>query len=207
MPRAWNFFARVLRPTDIKLKENTIMTLPTYSETIVLGGGCFWCTEAVFVQVKGVLDVESAYCNGQTLNPTYEQVCSGLTGHNEVVRLTYDPLVISTRVLLEIFFVIHDPTTLNRQGNDRGTQYRSGIYFTNDKQAEDAKAIIAEIDAEGVLDRPIVTEVLPLNNYSAAEDYHQDFFERNPTQGYCLTVAAPKVWKFKKTFSDWVKAK
>jgi peptide-methionine (S)-S-oxide reductase len=103
--------------------------------------------------------------------------------------------------------VIHDPTTLNRQGNDRGTQYRSGIYFTHDHQAEEAKSIIAEIDAEGVLDRPIVTEVLPLHNYSAAEDYHQDFFERNPTQGYCLAVAAPKVWKFKKTFSDWVKAK
>ena len=182
------------------------MTLPTHSETIVLGGGCFWCTEAVFVQVKGVLDVESGYCNGKTLNPTYEQVCSGMTGHNEVVRLTYDPQVISTRVLLEIFFVIHDPTTLNRQGNDRGTQYRSGIYVTNDQQAEAANAIIQEINAEGVFDNAVVTEVVPLSNYSAAEDYHQDFFERNPTQGYCLAVAAPKVWKFKKTFSEWVKA-
>ena len=182
------------------------MTSPTQSESIVLGGGCFWCTEAVYVQVKGVLDVESGYCNGQTLNPSYEQVCSGLTGHNEVVRLTYDPQVISTRVLLEIFFVIHDPTTLNRQGNDRGTQYRSGIYFTTHQQAEVAKDIIAEINAEGVLDRPIVTEVLPLQNYSAAEDYHQDFFERNPTQGYCMAVAAPKVWKFKSTFKEWVRA-
>lgn len=182
------------------------MILPTQSESIVLGGGCFWCTEAVYVQVKGVLDVESGYCNGQTLNPTYEQVCSGLTGHNEVVRLTFDPQVISTRVLLEIFFVIHDPTTLNRQGNDRGTQYRSGIYFTTHQQAEVAKDIIAEINAEGVLDGPIVTEVLPLQNYSAAEDYHQDFFERNPTQGYCMAVAAPKVWKFKKTFSEWTKS-
>ena len=182
------------------------MILPTQSESIVLGGGCFWCTEAVYVQVKGVLDVESGYCNGQTLNPTYEQVCSGLTGHNEVVRLTFDPQVISTRVLLEIFFVIHDPTTLNRQGNDRGTQYRSGIYFTTLDQAEVANDIIAEINAEGVLDRPIVTEVLPLQNYSAAEDYHQDFFERNPTQGYCMAVAAPKVWKFKKTFAEWTKS-
>jgi peptide-methionine (S)-S-oxide reductase len=182
------------------------MTLPTHSETIVLGGGCFWCTEAVFVQVKGVLDVESGYCNGKTLNPTYEQVCSGMTGHNEVVRLVYDPQVISTRVLLEIFFVIHDPTTLNRQGNDRGTQYRSGVYFTNPSQAQVAKDIIAEIDAEGVFDSAVVTEVLPLDNYTVAEDYHQDFFERNPTQGYCLAVAAPKVWKFKKTFSEWVKA-
>ena len=188
------------------LKDNTPMTESTQFETIVLGGGCFWCTEAVFVQVRGVLDVESGYCNGQTLNPTYEQVCSGMTGHNEVVRLTYDPSVISTRVLLEIFFAIHDPTTLNRQGNDRGTQYRSGIYFTTQAQAETAKAIIAEIDADDVFDSSVVTEVLPLQNYSAAEDYHQDFFERNPTQGYCLAVAAPKVWKFKKTFSQWVKS-
>jgi peptide-methionine (S)-S-oxide reductase len=191
----------------LNLKDNTEMTQSTQFETIVLGGGCFWCTEAVFVQVRGVLDVESGYCNGQTLNPTYEQVCSGMTGHNEVVRLTYDPSVISTRVLLEIFFVIHDPTTLNRQGNDRGTQYRSGVYFTTPSQADAAKAIIAEIDADDVFDTSVVTEVLPLQNYSAAEDYHQDFFERNPTQGYCLAVAAPKVWKFKKTFSQWVKSK
>jgi peptide-methionine (S)-S-oxide reductase len=191
----------------LNLKDNTEMTQSTQFETIVLGGGCFWCTEAVFVQVRGVLDVESGYCNGQTLNPTYEQVCSGMTGHNEVVRLTYDPSVISTRVLLEIFFAIHDPTTLNRQGNDRGTQYRSGVYFTTPSQADAAKAIIAEIDADDVFDTSVVTEVLPLQNYSAAEDYHQDFFERNPTQGYCLAVAAPKVWKFKKTFSQWVKSK
>ena len=190
----------------MNLKDNTEMTQSTQFETIVLGGGCFWCTEAVFVQVRGVLDVESGYCNGQTLNPTYEQVCSGMTGHNEVVRLTYAPSVISTRVLLEIFFAIHDPTTLNRQGNDRGTQYRSGVYFTTPSQADAAKAIIAEIDADDVFDTSVVTEVLPLQNYSAAEDYHQDFFERNPTQGYCLAVAAPKVWKFKKTFSQWVKS-
>ena len=182
------------------------MTLINQTETIVLGGGCFWCTEAVFVQVNGVLDVESGYCNGKTLNPTYEQVCSGLTGHNEVVKLTYDPKIISFRVLLEIFFVIHDPTTLNRQGNDRGTQYRSGVYFTSPEQAQQAQNIIAEIDADDVFDTAVVTEVLALDNYSAAEDYHQDFFERNPTQGYCLAVAAPKVWKFKKTFSEWVKA-
>jgi peptide-methionine (S)-S-oxide reductase len=182
------------------------MTLINQTETIVLGGGCFWCTEAVFVQVKGVLDVESGYCNGKTLKPTYEQVCSGLTGHNEVVKLTYDPKIISFRVLLEIFFVIHDPTTLNRQGNDRGTQYRSGVYFTSPEQAQQAQNIIAEIDADDVFDTAVVTEVLALDNYSAAEDYHQDFFERNPTQGYCLAVAAPKVWKFKKTFSEWVKA-
>jgi peptide-methionine (S)-S-oxide reductase len=191
----------------LNLRDNLSMTIPSHSETLVLGGGCFWCTEAVYVQVKGVLDVESGYCNGRTINPTYEQVCGGDTGHNEVVRLTYDPQVISTRVLLEIFFVIHDPTTLNRQGNDRGTQYRSGVYFTTPAQAEVAQALIAEIDAENVFDTAVVTEVLAFQNYSAAEEYHQDFFERNPTQGYCLAVAAPKVWKFKKTFSDWVKAK
>ncbi len=187
------------------LGQNVCMQIPSHAQTLVLGGGCFWCTEAVFVQVKGVLDVESGYTNGQALHPTYEQVCSGLTGHNEVVKLVYDPRVITTRTLLEIFFVIHDPTTLNRQGNDRGTQYRSGVYFTNDEQAQAAKDIIAEIEADGVLASSVVTEVLPLQNYSAAEDYHQDFFERNPTQGYCLAVAAPKVWKFKKTFSEWMK--
>jgi peptide-methionine (S)-S-oxide reductase len=192
------------RPLGMNLRDNQPMTLPSQSEILVLGGGCFWCTEAVYVQVKGVLDVESGYCNGRTINPTYEQVCGGDTGHNEVVRLTYDPQIISTRTLLEIFFVIHDPTTLNRQGNDRGTQYRSGVYFTTPAQAEAAKSLIAEIDAENVFDSAVVTEVLPLQNYSAAEEYHQDFFERNPTQGYCLAVAAPKVWKFKKTFSDWV---
>lgn len=197
----------LIRPLGLNLRDNQPMTHPSNSEILVLGGGCFWCTEAVYVQVKGVLDVESGYCNGRTINPTYEQVCGGDTGHNEVVRLTYDPQIISTRTLLEIFFVIHDPTTLNRQGNDRGTQYRSGVYVTSPAQAEMAKALIAEIEAENVFDTAVVTEVLPLQNYSAAEEYHQDFFERNPTQGYCLAVAAPKVWKFKKTFSDWVKPK
>jgi peptide-methionine (S)-S-oxide reductase len=172
-------------------------------ETLVLGGGCFWFTEAVYVRVRGVLDVESGYCNGQTLEPTYEQVCSGRTGHNEVVKLQYDPAQISTRDLLEIFFVIHDPTTLNRQGNDRGTQYRSGIYFTTPEQAELAQALIADWASD--FEAPIVTEVLPLANYSAAEDYHQDFFERNPTQGYCVAVAAPKVSKLRKSFAHWVK--
>ena len=174
--------------------------------TLVLGGGCFWCTEAVYVRVRGVLDVESGYANGQTVSPTYEQVCSGRTGHNEVVKLQYDPAQISTRELLEIFFVIHDPTTLNRQGNDRGTQYRSGIYVTSPGQAEVAQTLIDELaHAKTFDDDVIVTEVLPLANYSAAEDYHQDFFERNPGQGYCLAVAAPKVAKFRQTFARLVK--
>ncbi len=174
-------------------------------ETITLGGGCFWCTEAVYVGVKGVVDVESGYCNGHTLQPNYEQVCTGATGHNEVVKLVFDPVQISLREILEIFFVIHDPTTLNRQGNDSGTQYRSGIYYSNAEQAEVAQSVMAEMAQSGVDARPLVTEVLPLANYSAAEDYHQDFFANHPNQGYCMAVAAPKVAKFRKTFARLAK--
>jgi peptide-methionine (S)-S-oxide reductase len=170
-------------------------------QTITLGGGCFWCTEAVYVQVRGVLDVESGYSNGAVQRPSYEQVCTGTTGHNEVVKLVFDPAVISVREILEIFFVIHDPTTLNRQGNDTGTQYRSGIYISHPEHEAIAKEIIAEMPASGIYSRPIVTEVQPLTNYWPAEDYHQDYFERNPGQGYCVAVAAPKVAKFRKTFA------
>ena len=178
---------------------------PSNVQTITLGGGCFWCTEAVFVEVNGIMDVESGYSNGQALNPTYEQVCSGTTGHNEVVKLVYDPAVISTREVLEIFFVIHDPTTLNRQGNDSGTQYRSGIYYATPEQKEIANNLIAEVTASKHYASPIVTQVLPVANYSAAEAYHQDFFARNPNQGYCMAVAAPKVQKFRKTFARFAK--
>ena len=170
------------------------------TETIVLGGGCFWCTESVFKEVRGVLDVESGYSNGQETAPTYEQVCTGRTGCNEVVKLVYDPAVIGTRQILEIFFATHDPTQLNRQGNDVGTQYRSGIYFTTPEQKAVADALMAEIGKDALFDAPVVTEVAPLAHYFAAEDYHQDFFERNPHQGYCLAVAAPKVAKFRQTF-------
>ena len=175
-------------------------------ETITLGGGCFWCTEAVFVQVRGVVDVESGYSNGQMHAPTYEDVCTGTTGHNEVVKLVYDPAQISTREVLEIFFCIHDPTTLNRQGNDSGTQYRSGIYISTPEQQAVAREVIAEMTASGVYGRAIVTEVVPVNNYWPAEDYHQDFFARNPHQGYCMAVAAPKVAKFRKTFARMQKS-
>ncbi len=175
-------------------------------QTVTLGGGCFWCTEAVFVKVRGVTDVESGYSNGHVLRPSYEQVCSGDTGHNEVVKLVYDPVQISLREILEIFFVIHDPTTLNRQGNDAGTQYRSGIYVSTPEQGEIATNMLAEMTQAKAFGRPIVTEVLPLSNYWPAEDYHQDFFERNPFQGYCMAVAAPKVEKFRKTFARLVKA-
>lgn len=171
------------------------------TQTLVLGGGCFWCLEAVFKEVRGVLDVESGYSNGQARQPSYEEVCTGATGCNEVVKLVYDPAQVSTRELLEIFFVIHDPTTLNRQGNDAGTQYRSGIYFTTEEQRVTAQALIDELIAADAFGRPIVTELLPLQHYWPAEDYHQDFFERNPYQGYCMAVAAPKVAKFRKTFA------
>ncbi len=176
-------------------------TLPT----ITLGGGCFWCTEAVFVQVRGVTDVESGYSNGHVTQPSYEQVCSGTTGHNEVVRLTYDPTQISLREILEIFFVIHDPTTLNRQGNDAGTQYRSGIYWSTSEQEKVVEHMLSEMNEAKLFNQPIVTEVQPLTNYWPAEDYHQDFFERNPNQGYCVAVAGPKVAKFRKTFTDRVR--
>ena len=174
------------------------------SETIVLGGGCFWCTEAVFVKVRGITDVESGYSNGQTQRPSYEQVCTGTTGHNEVVKLTYDPGQIGLRQILEIFFVVHDPTTLNRQGNDSGSQYRSGIYYTTPEQKQVAEDLIREMTKDNLFGKPIVTEVVPMTNYSPAEEYHQDFFEKNPYQGYCVAVASPKVAKFRKTFKDLV---
>jgi len=175
------------------------------TQTLVLGGGCFWCTEAVYVAVKGITDVESGYSNGQETAPSYEQVCAGRTGCNEVVKLIYDAAQISTREVLEIFFVIHDPTTLNRQGNDVGTQYRSGIYFTTPEQQQTAQALLDELDKEKLFGKPVVTELLPLAHYFPAEQYHQDFFERNPNQGYCMAVAAPKVAKFRKTFARFAK--
>lgn len=174
-------------------------------ETVVLGGGCFWCTEAVFDQVRGVLDVESGYSNGHAPEPTYEDVCSGTTGHAEVIRVVFDPMVIGLRQILDIFFAIHDPTTPNRQGADVGTQYRSGIYWTHPDQALVANALIGELQAAGVFDAPIVTEVQPLKNYHRAEDYHQGFFVRHPFHGYCMAVAAPKVRKLRRDFSEWTR--
>ncbi len=171
-------------------------------DTITLGGGCFWCTEAVYERVKGVVGVESGYSNGHAVNPSYEQVCTGTTGHNEVVRVAFDTAQITLREVLEIFFVIHDPTTLNRQGNDTGTQYRSGIYFHNAAQEATAREVLAEVNE---LHRGrAVTEVLPEQNWSRAEDYHQHYFVNHPNQGYCAMVVAPKVEKFRKTFAERV---
>jgi peptide-methionine (S)-S-oxide reductase len=173
------------------------------TEIATLGGGCFWCLEAVYQQVKGVLNVESGYAGGQVADPTYEQVCSGNTGHAEVVRLEFDPAVIGYRDILEIFFTIHDPTTPNRQGNDIGTQYRSAIFYHSPQQHETAKQVIAAM--AHVWDAPIVTELNPIADYYKAEDYHQNYFEQHPLQGYCAFVVAPKVAKFRKTFADKMK--
>lgn len=175
------------------------------TETLVLAGGCFWCTEAVFDHVRGVLDVESGYSNGQAERPTYEEVCTGRTGCAEVVKVVYDPAQIDVCTLLHIFFATHDPTTPNRQGADVGTQYRSGIYWTTPAQAEAARAVIAELEASGVYGAPIVTEVEPLRHYWPAEAYHQDFYARHPYHGYCLAVAAPKVDKLRRVFAQYLK--
>jgi len=173
------------------------------NEVITLGGGCFWCTEAVYEQVDGVLAVESGYCNGHVPAPSYEQVCRGDTGHVEVVRVEFDPARITLREVLEIFFAVHDPTTLNRQGNDTGPQYRSGIYLHDESQRAVAVAVRAEADrAHG---GRVVTEIEPLRNYSRAEGYHQHYFAQNPDQGYCTFVVGPKVEKFRKTFAARLK--
>jgi peptide-methionine (S)-S-oxide reductase len=174
------------------------------NETITLGGGCFWCLEAVYELADGVVAVESGYSNGHVERPTYEQVCSGRTGHAEVVRVTFDAQRISLREVLEIFFTIHDPTTLNRQGNDVGTQYRSGIYFESPEHERVAREVLAEANAAH--GGRVVTEVQPLANYSRAEDYHQHYFANHPEQGYCAFVVAPKVEKFRKTFRERVKS-
>ena len=176
-------------------------------QTITLGGGCFWCLEAIFLRVQGVIAVESGYCNGHLQAPSYEQVCQGDSGHVEVVRVTFDAEQISLAELLEIFFHIHDPTTPGRQGNDVGSQYRSGIYWHDTAQEAVAQEVRARADVEmsALLGRPVVTEVLQESNYWPAEAYHQDYFAQHPQQGYCAAVVAPKVEKFKRTFQARLK--
>ncbi|MGQ0816072.1 MAG: peptide-methionine (S)-S-oxide reductase MsrA [Gemmatimonadota bacterium] len=169
-------------------------------EKATLAGGCFWCLEAVYDQLRGVENVDSGYAGGRRPNPTYEQVCTGTTGHAEVVQVTYDPHQISYRDLLDVFFTIHDPTTLNRQGGDVGTQYRSAIFYHNEEQKRAAEEKIRELEAEKTWDDPIVTQVQPLEQFYPAEEYHRDYFERNPTQGYCSAVIAPKVAKARSKF-------
>jgi len=183
-----------------------MMSTQEERELATLGGGCFWCLEAVYKELRGVERVVSGYAGGHVPDPTYRQVCEGTTGHAEVVQLTFDPRVVSFRELLEVFFTIHDPTTLNRQGGDVGTQYRSAVFYHTPAQRETAGQVMAELTAAGVWDSPIVTEVVPLGVFYPAEDYHQDYFERNPAQPYCRAVVAPKVAKFRKHFLEKMKA-
>jgi peptide-methionine (S)-S-oxide reductase len=188
------------------MTDSNKANVPPAKEIATLAGGCFWCLEAVYDEVKGVESVESGYMGGRTANPTYKAVCSGDTGHAEVVRITFDPKVVSYKDLLNVFFVIHDPTTLNRQGNDEGTQYRSVIFYHSPEQKRVAEQVIAELSRRKLYDDPIVTEVAPAGAFYPAEDYHQEYFERNPRQPYCQFVVAPKVAKFRKSFLDRLKS-
>ncbi|MEW6287415.1 MAG: peptide-methionine (S)-S-oxide reductase MsrA [Chloroflexota bacterium] len=174
-------------------------------QTATLAGGCFWCLEAVFDEIKGVHSVESGYSGGHTPNPTYRQVCNGDTGHAEVVQVHFDPNVVSYRDLLNVFFAIHDPTTLNRQGADVGTQYRSAVFYHDEEQKRIAEELIRELNAQKIWDNPIVTEVTKFDKFYMAEDYHQEYFARNPYQPYCMAVVAPKVAKFRKHFLEMLK--
>jgi peptide-methionine (S)-S-oxide reductase len=175
-------------------------TVPKGTEIATLAGGCFWCLEAVYDDLKGVESVESGYMGGKTVNPSYEAVCSGKTGHAEVVQITFDPKIVSFREVLEVFFVIHDPTTPDRQGNDVGTQYRSAVFFHSPEQKAAAEQVIANLTAEKVYDDRIVTEIVPTSTFHVAENYHQEYFRRNPNQPYCSFVVLPKVVKFRKRF-------
>ena len=175
-------------------------------EMATLAGGCFWCLEAVFVDLLGVERVESGYAGGDVPDPTYQQVCGGTTGHAEVVQVTFDPKVVSLSEILKVFFTIHDPTTLNRQGGDVGTQYRSAIFYHSPEQKEIAEGVIAELTAAQVWDAPIVTEVVPLTKFYPAEDYHQEYYQRNSNQPYCRAVIAPKVAKFRKLYLEQLKS-
>ena len=174
-------------------------------ETATLAAGCFWCVEAVFDDLKGVEDVVSGYAGGHTENPTYQEVCSETTGHAEVVRIKFDPEMLSFADLLRVFFSVHDPTTLNRQGNDVGSSYRSAIFYHSDEQKQTAEEIIKEVTEAAIYDKPIVTEVTEFTNFYAAENYHQEYFSNNPNQPYCAAVVAPKVAKFRKNFVDRLK--
>jgi peptide-methionine (S)-S-oxide reductase len=177
----------------------------TNLQTATLAGGCFWCLEAVFDEVKGVQSVESGYAGGHVENPSYKAVCTGMTGHAEVVRVTFEPGVVSYRDLLNVFFGIHDPTTLNRQGADVGTQYRSAIFYHDVEQKKIAEEVIKDLEAQKIFDRPIVTTLEQMDKFYMAEDYHQEYFANNPYQPYCMAVVAPKVSKFRKHYMDMLR--
>ncbi|MEO8608500.1 MAG: peptide-methionine (S)-S-oxide reductase MsrA [Chloroflexota bacterium] len=176
------------------------------NEVATLAGGCFWCLEAVYDLLKGVKSVESGYMGGKVVNPSYQQVCTGNTGHAEVVQVAFDPAQVNYKDILDVFFTVHDPTTLNRQGNDVGTQYRSAIFYHSPEQKAIADQKIAELSGEHLWSNPIVTEVTPAETFYVAEDYHQEYFENNPNQGYCQFIVAPKVAKFRKHYLEKLKA-
>lgn len=188
-------------------KNDTMNMNKDKIDTAVIAGGCFWCLDAVYREMKGVLEVESGYSNGHVLNPDYEAVCSGITGHAEVVKITFDTSQTSYEDILTVFWRIHDPTTLNRQGNDVGTQYRSGIYYRNESQKIIAEKSKEAAEASGIWKGKIVTEIKPLSNYSKAEEYHQDYYRNNPNNRYCTYVVGEKVEKFKKLFKEKLKEK
>lgn len=205
---SWTAISCAEEPQRIRLnsdKGKKSMNDLQQTETAILGAGCFWCVEAVYQQLNGVLSVQSGYCGGTTDKPTYKEVCSGTTGHAEVCKIVFDPAVISFTELLEVFWSVHDPTTLNRQGADVGTQYRSAIFYTSQKQKELAESYKTQLNASGTFSDPIVTEITSAAEFFPAEDYHNDYFNRNPNQGYCTMVVRPKVEKFKKAFSDKIK--
>ena len=187
------------------INKLTIYQMNSNYETAILGGGCFWCSEAVFLQVKGVISVSSGYSGGFIKNPSYREVCNGTTGHAEVVKITFDPSVIKYSEILDIFFHTHDPTTLNKQGGDVGTQYRSVIFYNNVQQKSEAEKIIKDLEESSIFSRPIVTAVEKLTNFYMAEDYHQNYFAENPNEAYCNLVVRPKVDKFKKNYSEKLK--
>jgi peptide-methionine (S)-S-oxide reductase len=190
----------------VSMTVNDGQSVGSRTEIATLGGGCFWCLEAVYDELRGVQQVESGYSGGEVPDPTYRQVCTGTTGHAEVVQVTFDPEVVSFREILEVYFTIHDPTTLNRQGADVGPQYRSAIFYHDEDQRRVAEQVISDLEAEGVWDDPIVTEVTPFDTYYVAEDYHQEYYRNNGYQPYCQVVIAPKVAKFRKQYLERLKA-
>ncbi|RIH63143.1 peptide-methionine (S)-S-oxide reductase [Mariniphaga sediminis] len=189
----------------LTLTMNSISAEGNGLEKATLGGGCFWCTEAVYKELKGVVKAVPGYSGGHIKNPSYREVCTGRTGHAEVVQITFNPKEVSFAEILEVFFLTHDPTTLNRQGNDVGTQYRSAIFFHNEEQKQTAEKIIKRFEEEKVYDNPIVTEITPFDTFYLAEDYHHNYFERNKDQPYCQFVVAPKLEKFRKIFKEQLK--
>ena len=195
-------FNSIQNINEFKMDEKNIVSK---KDTATFGEGCFWCTEAIFERLKGVISVTSGYAGGTVPNPTYEQVCTGKTGHAEVSQIIYDPAVISYDELLKVFFKTHDPTSLNRQGADVGTQYRSVIFYSNEEQQKKAEYYKDELNKSGAFNKPIVTEISPLKNFYKAEEYHQDYFSKNPNQGYCNFVIVPKIEKFEKVFKDLLK--